>query len=927
MTTSYVTVTDQFCGAGGSSIGATTAGAELRLALNHWKLAIETHNTNFPNADHDCTDVSACDPRRYPSTTILLTSPECFPAGTLILTQRGLIPIEAVVVGDVALTHLNRWRPVVRTQSKVADTVIVSGQGNTVGIEVTPNHRFWVRKQTRKWNNDKRDYDRRIYEPAGWERVENLLSASYRWATPTEIEPMTVSAPPIFGLAQNLANAWWLIGRWLGDGSLSFGHNAEVVISCGYSEVDELAPRLEQTGADWRMHAKRTAMNFTLWSPELRDWLYLHFGHGAANKGLPAWVYSLTADERRALLDGYISADGHVSQRRTRADTVSKKLAIGMRLLAEGLGFRAGVYRYEQHAREIEGRQLNVLPIYAVAWENNASARSAFEEDGKSWGLVKAIEPGRQQVTVYNLEVEEDHSYIADGIVVANCTNHSLAKGKVRKMQAQLELFGKLQLDPAEERSRATMWDVVRFAEHHHYQVVIVENVVEARWWTPFPAWLQAMELLGYRHKIVYLNSMFAHPTPQSRDRMYVVFWKKGLRTPNLDIRPRAHCPRCGRDVESVQSWKNPAKPWGKYGQQYLYRCPDCAVEVTPYYFAAFNAIDWTLPAPRIGDRARPLKEKTLKRIEIGLKKFARPMQLDLTQQEGRVRPLTDPAFTQVGSEKFGVAVPPFLVGNYSPGWVREVTQPTGTVTSADHHAVCVPPFTIETQWSHAQGDRSSGMTEALPTQTGQLGRGLVVPPFLVSVNHSTDRSRDVTEPAPTVMPQGNPGVVTPPYLVDLRGENAPRETTDPLSTVVSSGNHHGVVVPFLSSYYGTGDGSPIDEAVPTVPTRDRHALVLAPFLVGIYGAQGQKVPAPIEKASPTMTGTRTWALAQPGETPAVEDCGFRMLQPHEIGAAMAFPRSYTVLGNQREQVKQYGNAVTPPVMRMLVERVLEVLG
>lgn len=74
---SYITVTDQFCGAGGSSIGATQAGAEVRLAMNHWKLAIETHNTNFPNVDHDCTDISAVDPRRYPSTDILITSPEC----------------------------------------------------------------------------------------------------------------------------------------------------------------------------------------------------------------------------------------------------------------------------------------------------------------------------------------------------------------------------------------------------------------------------------------------------------------------------------------------------------------------------------------------------------------------------------------------------------------------------------------------------------------------------------------------------------------------------------------------------------------------------------------------------------------------------------------------------------------------------------
>jgi DNA (cytosine-5)-methyltransferase 1 len=75
--TSDLTVTDQFCGAGGSSLGARAAGARVVLAMNHWKLAVETHNTNFPETLHDCVDISACDPRRYPRTDILLTSPEC----------------------------------------------------------------------------------------------------------------------------------------------------------------------------------------------------------------------------------------------------------------------------------------------------------------------------------------------------------------------------------------------------------------------------------------------------------------------------------------------------------------------------------------------------------------------------------------------------------------------------------------------------------------------------------------------------------------------------------------------------------------------------------------------------------------------------------------------------------------------------------
>lgn len=34
------------------------------------------------------------------------------------------------------------------------------------------------------------------------------------------------------------------------------------------------------------------------------------------------------------------------------------------------------------------------------------------------------------------------------------------------------------------------------------------------------------------------------------------------------------------------------------------------------------------------------------------------------------------------------------------------------------------------------------------------------------------------------------------------------------------------------------------------------------------------------------------------------------MLEPHEIAAGMAFPPRYIALGNKRERVHQFGNAV-----------------
>ena len=72
-----LTYTDEFCGAGGSSIGMTLAGLRLVVALNHDARAIATHSANFPDADHREVDVNRLDMRTIPRTDVLWASPIC----------------------------------------------------------------------------------------------------------------------------------------------------------------------------------------------------------------------------------------------------------------------------------------------------------------------------------------------------------------------------------------------------------------------------------------------------------------------------------------------------------------------------------------------------------------------------------------------------------------------------------------------------------------------------------------------------------------------------------------------------------------------------------------------------------------------------------------------------------------------------------
>lgn len=493
-----------------------------------------------------------------------------------------------------------------------------------------------------------------------------------------------------------------------------------------------------------------------------------------------------------------------------------------------------------------------------------------------------------------DISAMDPRRYPATDILITSpeCTTHSPAGGS-RRAKPQRDFFHPAE-DPATARSRATMWDVPRFAEFHEYNIIIVENVVEAYTrWILFHDWLRAMDTLGYAHKVVCLNSMFCHPTPQSRDRLYVVFWRKGNRAPNLDFRPPAFCAKCDRDVPARQTWKN-GRTVGKYRTQYIYTCPDCRVEVQPYYFAALNALDLSLPAQRIGDRNRPLRPRTLDRIRFGLEKYGNRSLLVTTNQTnrlgGRVRTVFDPAFTQPGCGVTAFVRPAFLVdvanSHSNSRRTRKLEEALPSQTTQLSSALIGMPF-ITTAGSNAA---SCGATDPMPTQTCTERLATILPASIVTQRGNPAR-KGLDEPLPSVCTNVHHMLVQGAALLTLRDSRGVgyllRELDVPMGTQVGSCTQDALIskAPFIASQYGTLNVSPSDRPVPALSTLDRHALV------------------------------------SPGEEVNVDDCYFRMLQPPEVGLAMAFPDTYAVRGNKREVVKQYGNAVTPPAMKWLIRR------
>ncbi len=445
------------------------------------------------------------------------------------------------------------------------------------------------------------------------------------------------------------------------------------------------------------------------------------------------------------------------------------------------------------------------------------------------------------------------------------CTNHSLAKGRTRKGIGQLDLWGDSKVDPSEERSRATMREVVEFSAYHCYEAVIVENVVDIRHWQFYDDWLQAMLNLGYEHRILYLNAQF-FDVPQSRDRFYAVFWRKGNRAPDLDFRPPAVCPTHGL-INAVQAFKK-EQHWGRYGKrrQYLYRCPQCGGEVEPQFRPAADIIDWSLPSEKIGERKNPLKEKTLQRVLAGLKKFGNwPHVADLShshaEHNGKVHSVVAPLSTETGQQRHALVQP--FIASYHGEWdaVKPLSDPLRTVTTFNHeHAMVTPPFMV-----------------------------------ILKNSHSAD------------------GKYTLP----------PRGLDEPLTTLVASASQHGLITPpFILAHYNNAGLKTVDESMPALTQVNHHSLVQPPFMVEFRGGMDARLLS--EPMSTVTAGVISHGLVSPELM--LPECRFRMLEPHELKLGMSFTDAYVVLGNKRDQVKQIGNAVCPNVAQWIAERVMESL-
>jgi len=150
-------------------------------------------------------------------------------------------------------------------------------------------------------------------------------------------------------------------------------------------------------------------------------------GKGAQNKRVPGCIFEASRNVTRAFLDAYVSGDGHrYGNGKVSCNTVSPELAHGIAWLVLKTGNLVSIYETAMtETAFIQGSQVRRSPVqFTLVWYESApNWRKAITTPDFHLVPLKAIGSEDFDGFVYNMEVDQNHNYLAGFFLVSNCQN------------------------------------------------------------------------------------------------------------------------------------------------------------------------------------------------------------------------------------------------------------------------------------------------------------------------------------------------------------------------------------------------------------------------------------------------------------------------------------------------------------------------
>jgi ribonucleoside-diphosphate reductase alpha chain len=392
----------------------------------------------------------------------------CFPAGTPVQTKQGFVPIQNVLPGDEVLTHRDRFRLVTHvTEREVSEPLVELSCAYLGGqpIQCTPNHRFFALRRS---------------DRPGWVRADGLTTDHYvKVDRITETIPLTeidvldyveggaveedgelyTAMPYVGGNGAVVVKESRRIerrvalderfGRWLGYFIAEGGTTQNSVYFTVSKDESHLANEIADLTRDifgldaaiqHRTDQPRHWMRVYVHSKMLARFLDGFFAGKtrATNKRLPGWFLRLPRQVQKAFVGAVFAGDGTIGDRTiilflANPDLIRQIYTMLLRLDVVASLTWEGILRHTRH----RGMRITVGTQRCVevlkAWvKGDLTAESALAEaehnysyrvfDGDLFMKVRRVASAAPvPQTVYDLAVEDDHSFTVGWLGAHNC--------------------------------------------------------------------------------------------------------------------------------------------------------------------------------------------------------------------------------------------------------------------------------------------------------------------------------------------------------------------------------------------------------------------------------------------------------------------------------------------------------------------------
>ena len=377
----------------------------------------------------------------YPS---IWTETSCQPKGTKILTKLGVKNIENITIGDEVLTHKGNFRAVYDTFEKnfKGDLVSIKAQGHYKNIMFTPEHLVFVgNKFKRSDAQGNHHYNNKIWDTL-WVRADEINPLKHVLLRPKQknmkSDYITVDIfdnidNKFFNLDKDNNIVFYrdygvgsgsrpvknklivdeefafVVGLFCGDGhassvnnSLSFSHhskergNAERLIkffpNSKIYDISENEISTKIYSSVWSLFFQKTVGK-------------------KKEKKIPWFIFESPLSVQKAFIDGYYSADGHKTRPggKKALCSISPSLAYGLKALLTTQGYFVSFTYFASRN------------CYTLTWREEPTKKFYNESDEYIGLRISEIERVSFDDKVYNFEVEEDHSYVTEGVAAHNC--------------------------------------------------------------------------------------------------------------------------------------------------------------------------------------------------------------------------------------------------------------------------------------------------------------------------------------------------------------------------------------------------------------------------------------------------------------------------------------------------------------------------